>query len=122
MSRTDGLLGQLLLGLRQGRPLRRLVVMTDMQKTIRTTALQAELEHVRGVLNYYADAIERQLDWLHLNPANQLPPVDCPLLIEVDGKLERVVRPSFVERRGQDLTYQTADGRALVGQFRWTYP
>ena len=61
---------------------------------------------------------------VHLNPASQLPPVDCPLLIEVsrtDGLL-RATRPTFIAGKGDDLIYILDDGQTLTGRFRWTYP
>ena len=59
----------------------------------------------------------------HLNAATTLPPVGCPLLIEVEpGKLVHAQRPQFVEHRGNDLTYRLSDGTEIHGQYRWTYP
>lgn len=59
----------------------------------------------------------------HLNPAEQLPPVDCPLLIEVEpGRLVQAARTRFVESRDREMEYRLADGTTLVGRFRWTYP
>ncbi len=58
----------------------------------------------------------------HLNPASQLPPVDCPLLISVQGQLLRACRPTFAERKGDDLEYELAGGGVIIGRFPWTYP
>lgn len=57
-----------------------------------------------------------------LNPADRLPPVACPLMIEVDGNLVKAERTEFVQHRGQDMVYRLADGSTLLGRFRWTYP
>lgn len=57
-----------------------------------------------------------------LNGADQLPPVACPLMIEVDGNLVKAERTEFVQHRGQDMVYRLADGSTLLGRFRWTYP
>lgn len=57
-----------------------------------------------------------------LNPADQLPPVACPLVIEVDGQLIRAERTEFVQHRGHDMNYRLADGSVLRGRFAWTYP
>jgi hypothetical protein len=58
---------------------------------------------------------------VHLNSASQLPPVDCPLIIEVDGQLVEAMRTKFVESRDRELTFQTKAGE-IVGRFKWTYP
>lgn len=59
----------------------------------------------------------------HLNPAGSLPPVDCPLLIELGpGKLVAAVRPSFIPRKSSPMTYRLSDGSMTEGRFRWTYP
>lgn len=57
---------------------------------------------------------------LHLNTT--LPPVDCPLLIEVDGVLLRAERPRFIEDKANDMIYTLTTGETLTGRFRWTYP
>lgn len=59
---------------------------------------------------------------MHLNHETTLPPVDCPLLIQVDGQMVRAFRPTFVEDRRDELTYELADGTLLSGKFPWTYP
>lgn len=49
----------------------------------------------------------------HLNSASTLPPVDCPLIIEVwteigdevIAELVKVIRPAFVSDKANDLTY-----------------
>lgn len=63
-------------------------------------------------------------DQTHLNPAGQLPPVRCPLLIEVEpGQLRRAQRMSFVRTRDAELEF-CLEGSAerVTGRFRWTYP
>lgn len=61
-------------------------------------------------------------DSLHWNPADSLPPVDCPLLVLVEGMTVRVERPYFAERKGDQLEYRKPDGTAIFGRFPWTYP
>lgn len=78
-------------------------------------ALQRQLDTLQGVAN-------RTEDVTTLNGADQLPPVACPLLIEVDGALVKAERTEFVQHRGQDMVYRLADGSTLLGRFRWTYP
>lgn len=59
----------------------------------------------------------------HLNAATVLPPVDCPLLIELaPGKLVRAERTGHVESRSHDMQYRVSDGNVISGKFRWTYP
>lgn len=60
---------------------------------------------------------------MHLNSAGNLPPVACPLLIEIaPGRLVRAERPTAVANRGDDLTYKLTDGNVIHGKLRWTYP
>lgn len=51
-----------------------------------------------------------------------LPPVSCPLLIKVDGKVLRATRTSHIERPDGEMNFVTECGRQLVGRFDWTYP
>jgi len=60
---------------------------------------------------------------MHLNSADDLPPVDCPLLIEVaPGEVKRAHRTAFIASTERTMTYQTTEGEQLSGRFRWTYP
>lgn len=59
---------------------------------------------------------------VHLNPADQLPPVNCPLLIQVDGELLQAERTSFIASRDRAMVYRLNDGREIEGRFPWTYP
>lgn len=62
-------------------------------------------------------------DHIHLNPASVLPPVDTPLLIELEpGNLVRAMRPAFVEKRDYALEFRLDNGGTVFGRFRWTYP
>lgn len=62
-------------------------------------------------------------DAVHLNSAGDLPPVGCPLLIEIaPGRLVAAERPTLVASRGDDLTYRLTDGTVIHGKLRWTYP
>lgn len=59
----------------------------------------------------------------HLNSASQLPPVDCPLLIEIQpGELVAASRISFITKRNREMDYLLADGSTITGRYRWTYP
>jgi len=61
---------------------------------------------------------------VHFNSAawRSLPPVRCPLLIKVEGKVLQAERTTHIERSDGDMEYVTQDGRALTGRFDWTYP
>lgn len=59
---------------------------------------------------------------IHLNAAEHLPPVNCPLLIDVNGELTRAERTGFVEQRDRQMEYQLVDGSRILGRYRWTYP
>lgn len=59
----------------------------------------------------------------HLNPGGHLPPVDCPLVIELEtGVLVQAHRQRFVKNRKDNPEYHLADGSVLEGRYRWTYP
>lgn len=59
----------------------------------------------------------------HWNRPEHLPPVGCPLVIQVPtlGVL-RCERTSHVADRSQELTYQIKPGWTLTGRFMWSYP
>lgn len=60
---------------------------------------------------------------VHLNSASALPPVECPLLIEVEPDyLVPAERTGHVAARGVEMEYRTSDGATILGRFRWTYP
>ena len=58
----------------------------------------------------------------HVNHASNLPPVDCPLVIIVDGKPVEAERTSYIRSRTEEMEYRTSNGKVLVGRFSWTYP
>lgn len=61
-------------------------------------------------------------DELKLNSGCMLPPVSCPLLIELEpGVLVRASRPTFAESKGDQLVYETEHGLTIIGRPRWTY-
>jgi len=107
----------------------------SLAKELRRAARAALVSWVLGRLSRAASEIAHR-DELHMNPPSVLPPVDCPLLIRATGtlvyphgeeieivdKLLRVSRPSFVERRGDDIEYRTPVGASIFGRFPWTYP
>ena len=58
---------------------------------------------------------------MKLNHPDQLPPVECPLLIQVDGELIPAERTCHVETRDRQMIYATEKGE-VIGRFYWTYP
>lgn len=84
------------------------------------------IEDVRRVENYLlrrpdigADGVD---DVSHLNAASLLPPVACPLLIEVDGRLRRAERTGIIANKADGMEYRLDDGSLIYGRFPWTYP
>lgn len=73
-------------------------------------------------MTYVARLEAKDEPTIQLNPADQLPPVACPLLIDVEGSLVKAERTEFVQHRGQDMVYRLVDGSTLLGRFQWTYP
>ena len=60
---------------------------------------------------------------VHLNAADKLPPVDCPLLIEVmKGYLVLAQRTGIIENKRAAMEYRLVTGETIQGRFRWTYP
>ena len=59
---------------------------------------------------------------IHLNPADHLPPVRCPVVIQVDGDLLRAERTGFIEQRDRSMEYELQDGSRILGRYRWTFP
>lgn len=87
-------------------------------------AAEETINELNGVLLELADPENCLViaEPVHLNPADQLPPVDCPLLIQVDGELLQAERTSFIASRDRAMVYRLYDGRELEGRFPWTYP
>lgn len=64
-----------------------------------------------------------QQQYDHLNSASSLPPVACPIVIELPGQgLKRAERTGFVTHKDNQMEYAPADGSKIIGRFRWTYP
>lgn len=57
-----------------------------------------------------------------LNSSGNLPPVDCPLLIEVGEALVPATRTGFIATKSADMEYRLANGCLIHGRYRWTYP
>lgn len=58
----------------------------------------------------------------HWNSPDNLPPVDCPLVILFCGVVWRVERTAHVESRDRQLTYRINETWSIKGRCPWTYP
>lgn len=59
----------------------------------------------------------------HLNPADKLPPVECPILVEIaPQRLVAAERTGFISSKGSEMEYRVSDGNVIMGRLRWTYP
>lgn len=76
------------------------------------------IEDVRRV----EECLMRQMERPHLNPADLLPPVSCPLLIEVDGAVLRAERTGIIPNKQDGMEYRLDDGALIYGRYPWTYP
>lgn len=59
---------------------------------------------------------------MHLNSEYVQPPVDCPLLIEVEGSLVHAVRREWEVSKDAEMNFILKDGSEISGRYRWTYP
>lgn len=60
---------------------------------------------------------------IQLNSPDHLPPVDCPLVVELpNGELVRVERTSHLVSRERDMEYRLDSGETFMGRMRWGYP
>ncbi len=57
-----------------------------------------------------------------LNSSGVLPPVTCPLMIEVGDALVPATRTGFIANKSADMEYRLANGCLIHGRYRWTYP
>lgn len=60
---------------------------------------------------------------IHLNPPSQTPPVDIPLLVQLDdGSYVRCIRKKYARSHDELLEFHTDDGKIIIGRLWWTYP
>ena len=60
---------------------------------------------------------------IHLNNPEHLPPVNCPLMLELpNGQLVKAERTSFIADRSRDMEYKLESCETITGRYRWTYP
>ena len=57
-----------------------------------------------------------------VNSSDLLPPVGCPLLIEIGDVLVQATRTGFIKSKSADMEYRLANGCLIHGRYRWTYP
>ena len=57
---------------------------------------------------------------MYLNSEYVQPPVDCPLLIEVEGSLVPAIRREWEVSKDAEMRFTLQDGSEISG--RWTYP
>ena len=57
-----------------------------------------------------------------LNSSDVLPPVGCPLLIELSDVLVPATRTGFIKSKSAEMEYRLANGCLIHGRYRWTYP
>lgn len=78
---------------------------------------------LRTAIKFAPTEAVQQRPEVHLNAADKLPPVDCPLLIEVmKGYLVLAQRTGIIENKRADMEYRLVTGETIQGRFRWTYP
>lgn len=58
----------------------------------------------------------------HLNAPELLPPVECPLVIDIGGEYRTAERTGHISDRDSDMNYRLHDGLVISGRFAWTYP
>ena len=65
-------------------------------------------------------------EYEHWNNPSVLPPVGCPLKIDIGihGPLRilSAERTAYLDDRSRDMTYKLLDGSLLTGRYPWTYP
>jgi len=60
---------------------------------------------------------------MHMNNPEHLPPVACPLLLELPGgQLVKAERTGFIADRSRNMEYLLESGETISGRLRWTYP
>lgn len=62
----------------------------------------------------------------HWNDPNVLPPVGCPLVLNLGALYDHVIafgeRVDHLAQRDRQMTYQLSTGELVVGRFAWSYP
>lgn len=56
------------------------------------------------------------------NKPERLPPVACPLVINVNGAAIKAHRVSHLSDRSGQMDYRLASGDLITGRFEWSYP
>jgi len=88
-----------------------------------TTVTAIPLKHGAGFVNGVGgNVITRQGEVMWLNSNGALPPVDCPLLIELPNVLLPATRSGFITKKSDEMEYRLPNGSLIHGRYRWTYP
>ena len=61
----------------------------------------------------------QEYEW---NNPERLPPVACPLVINVNGEAVRATRISHLSDKNGQMDYRLAAGDVIRGRFPWSYP
>ena len=98
------------------RTVRQLRERVDFLESRLSTATDKQILLLNKLIDYEQQAV-------HLNAPSTLPPVGCPLLIEIaPGRLVNAQRIGYVADKGSDMEYRVSDGNVILGRFKWTYP
>jgi hypothetical protein len=68
------------------------------------------------------NATTRHGESVWINSNGVLPPVDCPLLIELSNVLVPATRTGFIAKKTDAMEYRLPNGALIHGRYRWTYP
>jgi hypothetical protein len=64
-----------------------------------------------------------QYEW---NPPERLPPVGCPLVLDLGAEYDYDIaygeRISHLRNRDGEMDYLVSTGQVLTGRFAWSYP
>lgn len=56
------------------------------------------------------------------NGAERLPPVGCPLVININGLAVKATRVSHLSDRSGQMDYRLVAGDVIRGRYQWSYP
>lgn len=68
------------------------------------------------------NAITRHGENVWVNSNGVLPPVGCPLMIELSNVLVPATRTGFIAKKTDAMEYRLPNGALIHGRYRWTYP
>ena len=56
------------------------------------------------------------------NRAALLPPVGCPLVIQIDGAAVHAERTNHLTDKTGQMDYKLSGGQVIRGRYEWSYP